>query len=233
MMEVIAAPHAQDAASWPFGPGDWSLDRTVSPLCVRYVRHIGSEPVAPEIVAVCDQAAGNLVKMGHRVEEGEAPFNEQKQARGGVVTQAGMAWLLRDKNWRGRIHDYYVDLVEKGSRLSAADYVDALAWREVQAQIGLFEEEDLILTPVTGSLPGPADVPVLGSYTAFTGFANTAGIPAISVPAGLSADGLPIGVQFVGRFGADGDLLRLAYQYEQLHPWRDRWPPLFEGAAGG
>jgi aspartyl-tRNA(Asn)/glutamyl-tRNA(Gln) amidotransferase subunit A len=118
--------------------------------------------------------------------------------------------------------------VEKGARLSAADYVDALAaQKKVQGDVGaFFDVEDLILSPVTGSLPGPADVPAQGSYTVFTGFANTAGIPAISVPAGFSPGGLPIGVHLVGRFGADLDLLRLANEYEKRHPWRDHWPSL-------
>lgn len=138
--------------------------------------------------------------------------------------------LVRDRDWHGRIHEYYARQIEAGSRLSAADYVDALsALREVQGQIGrFFQGYDMMLSPVTGGLPGPADEPAPGHYTVFTSVANTAGVPAIAIPSGLSPDGLPIGFQLMGRFGADWDLLGIALQYEQHHSWLNLWPPRLE-----
>jgi aspartyl-tRNA(Asn)/glutamyl-tRNA(Gln) amidotransferase subunit A len=145
-----------------------------------------------------------------------------------VITQAGMAWVVRDRNWRGEIDDYYASLIEAGSRLSAADYVQALAdLRDVQAEIGaFFESYDLLISPVVATVAGRADEPVAGAYTDYTGFANTAGTPAISFPAGMSEDGLPIGVQVVGRFGADRELLQIAAQHERDFPFQDQWPPI-------
>jgi Asp-tRNA(Asn)/Glu-tRNA(Gln) amidotransferase A subunit family amidase len=60
----------------------------------------------------------------------------------------------------------------------------------------------------------------------FTTPFNATGQPAASVPLHWSADGLPIGVQLVGRFGADAPLLQLAAQLEQAKPWFDRVPML-------
>jgi len=63
-------------------------------------------------------------------------------------------------------------------------------------------------------------------YSPFTPLANMTGQPAISLPLAMSAQGLPIGVQLVGRFGADTLLLELAAQLELAMPWRERVAPL-------
>ena len=57
-------------------------------------------------------------------------------------------------------------------------------------------------------------------YAAFTPLFNTTGQPAMSVPPHRSADGLPVGAQFVGRFADEDLLFRLADQIEQARPWR-------------
>lgn len=63
-------------------------------------------------------------------------------------------------------------------------------------------------------------------WVPYTQLANITGRPAVSVPLHWTPDGLPIGIQFVGKLGAEGQLIRLASQLEQLQPWADRRPDL-------
>ena len=69
-------------------------------------------------------------------------------------------------------------------------------------------------------------------WVPYTQLANLTGRPAISVPLHWTADGLPLGVQLVGRLGADGDLLQLAAQLEEARPWVQRYATAFERAGG-
>ena len=63
-------------------------------------------------------------------------------------------------------------------------------------------------------------------YYCYTPPQNISGGPAISLPLQRSREGLPIGMQFVGRFGDEGTLLRLAAQLERAHPWIEQKPAL-------
>ena len=63
-------------------------------------------------------------------------------------------------------------------------------------------------------------------FMPYTPLANASGQPAMSVPLYWNEAGLPIGMHFMGRYGDEATLFRLAGQLEQARPWRDRMPPL-------
>ena len=101
-----------------------------------------------------------------------------------------------------------------------AQKVRALVKRDYQLA---FEKCDAILTPTSPSVAfkiGERSDDPLAMYLSdiYTVSANLAGVPAISVPCGLSTEGLPIGVQLVGNFWSESELLNLAHKYETAHP---------------
>lgn len=218
MMRIIAGPDDEDAASWqaPAWPAG-ELSPASGPRRILHVPAIGGKTAVPQVDSACRRIADVLRALGHQVENGELPFRPEDIATARMTTRAGMAWLLRDKHWRGRTDGFYVGVTEAGEKMTAVDYVEATAAaRCVQAAAGLFfRDYDLVLTPVGTLLPGPADIAVQDEYTTFTSFANIAGLPAISIPAELSSHGIPIGFQLTGRFGSDRVLLQMALQYEQ------------------
>jgi aspartyl-tRNA(Asn)/glutamyl-tRNA(Gln) amidotransferase subunit A len=101
-----------------------------------------------------------------------------------------------------------------------------------------FADYDLLLSPTLatppfphpGSAPGPSEIngepiePMLGWLLTYP--FNLTGQPAITVPCGFTDDGLPVGLQIVGRRHADIAVLRAAAAYEQAAPWADRRPPV-------
>lgn len=101
-----------------------------------------------------------------------------------------------------------------------------------------FESFDVLLTATSAAMPWPAEQAypqLIGGRTAgpwgaalFSTFVNAAGLPAISIPINPGDSRLPLGMQIVGRFGADLLLLRLAKQFELRHPWHNREPSLLE-----
>jgi amidase len=126
-------------------------------------------------------------------------------------------------------------LIEAASQLNAADYVRATAgMRNVSRRIvAFFDDYDLLLTPTLAQPPVPIgaledDDPWTqfanaGRFTPFTQVANITGLPAVSLPLSWS-DGLPIGVQLVGRPADEATLIRVSAQAEEARPWRDRRP---------
>jgi len=132
--------------------------------------------------------------------------------------------------------------VYKNSRnLAAADVISAKkALNTTRRKVGaFFENYDLLLSPTTAQLPVPIgtihqnlEMPLkqwyygTSQFNAFTNLFNATGFPAISLPLGQSAAGLPIGIQLAAGFGKEDLLLRVAGVFEKAMPWVDRKPPV-------
>jgi amidase len=129
---------------------------------------------------------------------------------------------------------------EVGDSRSPADYLLAVGHLQLFSRqtARWFTGFDVWLTPVLaepplplGTFDAPPDQPLLpllraGAWVPFTPVANVTGQPAMSVPLHWNDAGLPIGSHFVGRFGDEATLLRLAAQLEQARPWVARRPPI-------
>jgi amidase len=115
------------------------------------------------------------------------------------------------------------DALQRYARAFARKFVDVDAWL-----LPTLAEPPVPL----GTFDAPPDEPMAplfraAAFTPFCPLANITGNPAMSVPLHWSADGLPVGVQFIGRFGDEATLFRLAAQLETARPWAARRPPLF------
>ena len=183
--------------------------------------------------AAVRRASDALRSAGHRVEQ--IPWESEEVASAyAVVRRASMASFPADpKLFAPGIRR----LVEQGRALSALDYFQAFerataaAHRVVVAP--LLSSFDFLLTPTLGLVPMPIEgVPPFlsepyGRYIQFVLPVSFARVPAVSVPAGLH-DGLPVGVQLVGRFGQEWELLGLAEQLEGLPGFGYQRPPGFD-----
>jgi amidase len=136
-----------------------------------------------------------------------------------------------------------------GLTLKALDLevADVLMNQTSRAVAPFFERYDVLLTPTMGVPPLKLGVlnandPKLDAqgwydlvfrYMPYTALYNMTGQPAISLPLGMSPEGLPIGVQAVARYGGEATLLALAAQLEQAMPWRGRRPPIHVSRTHG
>jgi amidase len=139
------------------------------------------------------------------------------------------------------VEPYSWALASVGANLTDATYSASQAWqRAYTAEVSAWwaNDFDLLLTPAAGEppalleelLPPPADpLSILPRFERIWCFAapfSVTGQPAISLPIGQTAGGLPVGVQIVAALGREDLLLRVAAQLETAAPWSDRRPPL-------
>ncbi len=207
------------------------------PLRILYVPRFDDAPLDPEVAAACDAAARTLAGQGHAVETGPVFFDRPAVDEiWRVVGRAGVARVARLTGGRllAEGGPTIRAMAEEGAALSAADYADALAALASFRHdvVAVFARHDLVFLPSAAALPWRAedayppsiDGRAVGprGHAVYTGWVNAAGLPALALPLGLSAGGLPIGGQFVGAPGADADLLAFGAGVESARdapPW--------------
>jgi amidase len=123
-------------------------------------------------------------------------------------------------------------MVQSGNAVTAVELHLAIARMQELSQQAFdwFTDYDVLVTPTT-AVPGSPlgdylDRYVSGLGSAFTRPINVTGQPAISLPLGWPADGLPRGVQLIGDYGREDVLIRAASALELALPWSDRRPPV-------
>jgi aspartyl-tRNA(Asn)/glutamyl-tRNA(Gln) amidotransferase subunit A len=242
-LDVTAGPTPFDRTSLP-SPGI-RYESVIEALDVVGLRaawspDYGSIPVEPEVIRVAREAAESLVTAaGLRWSDREIALPNPYPTWVAEVVIEMRGELERTGDWPDRIH-LLSDRV-RDRLFMADDYGFVHLARAAHARFELekkvaaiFEEVDVLLTPVTTivSLPAEGPVPrvIAGRDASETGAeahlmpANMCWLPAISVPAGLSSDGFPIGLQIVCRRFRDDIALRLARILELTRPWPHRAP---------
>jgi amidase len=209
-------------------------------------------PNGPKVHADCVAAVEDAAKLcevlGHRVEEACPAFDFPGTlelftgiwAAGCAQALEGITRLHGLKIEMDRLEPLTRALYRMGASMSATDYLLRVNALQLLARgIGrFFVDYDVWLTPTLAEPPTPLgafaatpEEPLRGflratAFTPFTPLCNITGQPAMSVPLYWNTEGLPIGAHFVGRFGDETTLFRLASQLESERPWAKRWPAL-------
>jgi len=245
MMNVIARYDRRDPFALPDDGMNYlaacdaplvGASRGGTPLRVAWSADLGFAPVEPETRKIAASAARAFEEIGAKVEEISPDLGDPswilRTLYGGA--QAG-AHAARPPDQKAQMDPELVAYAEGASSLTVAEYLKAVTARQtmVDALRRFFERYDLLLTP-TLCLPafplgivGPREV--AGRDVTHLGWTlcypfNYSGQPAVSVPAGWTASGLPVGIQIVGRRLEDALVLRAAAAFEMVRPWAARRP---------
>ena len=250
LLQHMARYDPRDPLSRPQPPVDYlaEMQRPLKGARIAWTPDFGVFPVDPEVLRVAREAARAFREAGATVEPVrfdlgygayelaeiwcrsicvDTAIDLENDRRAGFdlvrdhadeLPREFIAW--NEKTAAGGLMDYY------GVHRARTALLDAFE--------DVFARYDLILSPTTVCLPvpnaadgntlGPASVngvptePLIGWCETF--FANFTGHPAASAPAGLSAGGLPVGLQIIGRKFRDADVLAAAHTLEKLRPWR-------------
>ncbi len=193
--------------------------------------------LAPEALAALEVAKDELDAVGHGLQELALEPDDTYASAFRTVWQAGAATIPAEEAELELLEPLTRWLVERGRELSARALAEALEALTVfeRSVIQQFSRVDAVLTPSLALTPRPIGWydPVDGErnfaqqvqYTPFTSIANVSGLPAITLPVYVSADGLPMGVQLIGRPGGEHTLLAIGAQLQRRLGWEKRHPP--------
>ena len=239
LMSVLAGPDPRDRHSLPAGDVSWrdAPHGGVAGLRVAYSADWGYLAVDPQVREIAARAAAVFADdLGATVTEADPGWDDPADAFWGLVVNdtdlTGMRAMVG--TYGHRMSPHLVDLLTR--RWTAEELTDAQVARKrlVNRMWRFMGDYDLLLSPTLTVPPfplymqGPEMVDGrMVSTSAWLGFTqpiNMTGQPAISVPAGFTREGLPVGLQIVGRHLADADVLRAAGAYEQASPWAHHRP---------
>ena len=233
---TIAAGHdPRDRSSWTSGIDylaeiEKSVD--VSGSRVAWSNDLGYADVDPEVSRIAEAAARRFESLGCVVEDAHPIAPDPWPVIEIVFAVSQLSRHVDDfDDVRDRLDPGRVDLLERARKIPAGDILRAqTAWNDYfHVWRRFMERYDFILTPAIACKPFPAgdDKPaaINGNPTTslgWTGFAypfNLTGQPAASIPCGLTSDGLPVGLQVVGRYRDDLGVLRVSTAFEAIAPW--------------
>ena len=253
MLDAMAGPHFSDPHSLNYREEDFAAaaraEGDLSGLRIAWRPLLGNTIVDSEVLRICEDAARVFGEFKATVEHAADDF-----------TPAEPIWqVIMDSLWNARYGEYLknhrqqmsptlVGAMEKGAHhtaeaLQKANFARTAIYRQVE---GWFEDVDLVVTPTLTRTALPIDHDYFGpieiegrpvdtirrAWYPYTHPFNLTGNPAVSIPCGWASDGLPVGLQLVGRRGADTLLLRAAALFEAARPWAHRRPPISMTAHG-
>ena len=252
MLSVIAGDDPRDPYAAPPGPSDFvaaAREPDVAGWRIAFSSDLGAGPVEPVVAAAARAAADRLADLGATVDERTPDVPDPREAMA-VIWRVSLGTIAHERVLpvvgRDGMDPHLGELLDAARGISAIEHYRASQlFRHAffRAMSAFFEDYRLLVTPTLAvapfphpeaARPGPTHAagrqidPFLGWVLTY--HFNLTGQPAISIPCGLTDDGLPVGLQIVGRCGADADVIRAASALEEALGPRDWQPPL--GARG-
>lgn len=256
LLDAVAGPDP-GCYGWAEPPGTPFLTQASSPparLRIAWMEEpLTGVPVDPEYAEALRRTVRLCEELGHEMVEAAPQIDVEAHGLATLRVWAAnlvnmmdtVAELLQRTPSPGNLETASWACYEYGKTVSAPELLKALdTYAAVSRAVGaFFQDYDALLSPTAAHPPWPLgelnqNAPGLTAEAwtdqvftlcPFTNLFNTTGQPAISLPLAWSRDGLPMGMQFAGRFADEGTLLRLAAQLEQARPWKDRRPPVHAG----
>jgi amidase len=244
LLSAIAGPDPRSpiAITEPGSRFREPLDRDFKGVRIAWSRDLGGLPIDPRVTAVLESRRSVFDSLGCVVEEGEPDFTDADE-----IFKVGRAWRFELKygdlvqKHRDQIKDTVVWNVEAGTKLTGPEIGRAERKRtELYHRVRQFMEKyEFLIAPVSQVPPFDVKQPYI---TEINGVAmetyidwmkscyyiTVTGHPAVSVPCGFTPEGLPVGVQIVGRHQDDFGVLQLAHAFEQATGSWKRLPPVLE-----
>lgn len=241
MLQVLSGWDKRDPAALREPPENYlkatSLD--ISEFTFGWSPDFGGFPVDPEVKKICSEAALTLEDLGADVEEYDINLKDPDKTFW-TLTCAGIYAKY------GKVYEEHFDSlmpytrrkIETGANITGVDYMKALGERDVirASFMRQFQKFDLLVNPTTAVTAFPAGQPTtkIGDfavdeyegYNPFNFNVNMIGCPAASIPCGLTAAGMPVGLQIVGNFGEESKVFAASAAFEAARPWTQLRPTI-------
>ena len=242
-LDCVAGYHPADPSSLPRPEGSYLEGLADMPkgLRIAFSPTLGYARVQSDVLDRVEKSVMCFEEMGHRLERWDGVWPDVGDAWSNLFSLDLYAQLC--DNLEAIRKDLGRTLVMALDRAGAETTLkDLIAAQKVKTEFNgilweIFDRFDLLLTPTMPTEafgaggPPPAEIegqpiPLLGAV-AFTYPLNFSGHPACSVRAGLSDNGLPVGLQIIGPRHRDDLVLQAAFAFEQARPWNDQWPEVY------
>ena len=244
MLDVISGASMADPMTLPdpAQPFRHQLEGDVRGWRVAWSPDLGLGHVDEEVAAVCERAVAAFEELGAHVTAATPPWENPEEAMWHGVWVPGFASEHDLLDWdavRGQVDDRLIAIMREGEALTAVEIgrADAFRGRMWDQYAAFMADYDLLVSPTLASAAFPHErfAPkwldgetlrreLLGWLLTYP--FNMLGVAAITVPAGFTADGRPVGLQLAARLHGDATVLRAAAAYESARPWADHRPAL-------
>ncbi|MHA1294892.1 MAG: amidase [Promethearchaeota archaeon] len=242
MLDVLKGPHNADKDSLPNEKISYfkNIDNKPKKLRIGYSINLGyAKVIDPEVEKCILNSVQKFEELDWTIEDSKLKIKRPVLAFNTIYT-AMYAYDLYSKlkKWREKIDPDLIKLIEAGATYPASAYLKAIAQRKrlYHSIYKYFKEFDILITP-TVAIPAfklgimyPSEINGVGvsptGWQPFTFPFNLTGNPAATIPAGWSADGLPIGMQIVGKRFDELTVLQVSKAFEEIAPWQNKRPNL-------